>query len=86
VVPRPAAHRWLSAFRRRRGAAQSALPRFQTLAFAGELEDRAMMYESVNDRSGSHWIREDIGPIGERKVRCDSDTASLVSTRNNLEE
>jgi len=59
---------------------------FQTLAFTGELEDRAMMYESVNDRSGGHGIRENIGPIGERKVRCDSDTASLVSTRINLEE
>jgi hypothetical protein len=62
------------------------LSRFQTLAFTGELEDRAMMYESVNHRGGSHGIREDVGPIGKRKVRCDSDAASLVSTRNNLEE
>ena len=56
------------------------------MTLAGELKDRTVMDEAIDDGGGGHLIWEDGRPVRECQVRGDGDALPLVSTRNDLKE
>ena len=54
------------------------------MALTGELEDHAVVDESVYDDAGGHRVREHLGPVCKCQVRRYSNACAFIALRNNL--
>lgn len=55
------------------------------MALTTQLENDAVVNESVDDRACGHCIGKDFGPVRKREVGGDADAAALVAARYHLE-